>query len=275
MKLVAALRLRTRSKRRATFSRHLSQIREVLRLDPSLRLKIMDLGGTVLFWEDWWQVTDGDRLDITLINNHLMDISARGRRPKCSFISDLNQDATSLRVADIQRFDLVFSNGFLEHLPGRGAQASLTAAIVASAVPYFIEVPNKYSPVDSHFPYGPPFFAAYPRSMRIRLCTWSSFGSGWRAPSLAAPRASRTVLPPAQSARYARVLPDRNAHRRKAIPHSHVQSGRLVQADDRPVRRRCLTHRPRLQPRNRLQLNDRAAAGCLTVRWPPLTERCR
>jgi hypothetical protein len=188
MKLVAALRVRTRSKRRATFSRYLSQVRAILRLVPCSRLKIIDLGGTVSFWEDWWQVTDGDRLDITLINNHVMDVSARGRRSKCSFISDLNQDATSLRVADFQRFDLVFSNGFLEHLPGRGAQASLAAAIVASAVPYFIEVPNKYSPVDSHFPYGPPFFAAYPKSMRIRLCTWSSFGSGWRAPSLAAAR---------------------------------------------------------------------------------------
>jgi hypothetical protein len=42
--------------------------------------------------------------------------------------------------------------------------------------------------VDPHFPFAPPFFAAYPTSIRTRLCTLSSFGSGWRAPSLAAAR---------------------------------------------------------------------------------------
>jgi hypothetical protein len=61
---------------------------------------------------------------------------------------------------EFRGYDLIFSNSFFEHLEHRAAQARLAKIIVASGVPYFIQVPNKRSPVDPHFP-SPfvPFFA--------------------------------------------------------------------------------------------------------------------
>jgi hypothetical protein len=153
MGLFAALRSKARSKRLATFRSFLSSIGTIQTFGALHPLKLIDIGGTVPFWEDCW-----------------------------------NRDATSLTVVDFRQYDLVFSNSFFEHLTSWDAQASLAASILASGVPYFIQVPNKHSPVDPHFPFAPPFFASYPKSVQIRLCTLSSFGSRWRAPSLAAAR---------------------------------------------------------------------------------------
>jgi hypothetical protein len=188
MGLVAVLRMKTRADRLAAFKGFLNSMGKVRPLDTLGRLRIIDIGGTVPFWEDWWKLTDADRLDVTLINIHATDVSVRGRTPKYKCITDVNRDATTLTANDFQHFDVVFSNSFFEHLANLEARALLAASILASGVPFFIQVPNKYSPVDPHFPFAPPFFAAYPTSIRTRLCTLSSFGSGWRAPSLAAAR---------------------------------------------------------------------------------------
>jgi hypothetical protein len=94
-----------------------------------------------------------------------------------------------MTVADLREYDVIFSNSFLEHLEDRRTQARLAGTIVESRVPYFIQVPNKRSPVDPHFP-SPlvPFFAMYPEWLRARLLTVGAFGSGGKAPSLARAR---------------------------------------------------------------------------------------
>jgi hypothetical protein len=147
-------------------------------------LNIIDLGGTVAFWARWG-MTLHDECQITLINNHLLDPTNRNAENPFPFITNKVADAMAMTKEEFRQYDLIFSNSFFEHLEHRSAQARLATIIVESGVPYFIQVPNKRSPVDPHFP-SPfvPFFALYPEWLRARLLTMGAFGSGGRAPSL-------------------------------------------------------------------------------------------
>src|SRR5471032_879696 len=125
-------------------------------------LNIIDLGRTVAFWARWG-MTLHDECRITLINNHLLDPTNRNAENPFPFITNKVADAMAMTKEEFRQYDLIFSNSFFEHLEHRSAQARLATIIVESGVPYFIQVPNKRSPVDPHFP-SPfvPFFALYP-----------------------------------------------------------------------------------------------------------------
>jgi len=148
-------------------------------------LRIVDLGGTVSFWEGWG-LTAADGLHVVLINNHVADTSHRDETSRQEFLENRNRDATSLSREELAAFDLIFSNSFLEHLGAPSVQADLARKIEASGRPYFIQVPNKWSPIDPHFPRPyVPFFATYPRGLQARLLTWDGLGSSGASPSLA------------------------------------------------------------------------------------------
>jgi hypothetical protein len=179
------LRKKTRAERREIFTWFLADIRPTNDRQTG-RLRIVDIGGTVEFWEKWWEVTDADGIHVTLINTHEVDISCRGQASQHDFIADVRKDATTLTTSDLQHYDVIFSNSFLEHLKTWSDQRSLAENIISSKTPYFIQVPNKHSPIDPHHPFVP-FFALYPKWVRARLVTISSFGNpGQKAPSLAA-----------------------------------------------------------------------------------------
>lgn len=179
MDFVATLRKRTRAARLARFTRYLD------RIQPGVArpLEIIDLGGTANFWNHWWGVNAGTRLHVTLINNHAFDRPHGAVHAANALITDVNRDARTLTEDDFRKFDLVFSNSMLEHLGSRAAQSGLAETIFRSGVPYFIQVPNKYSPIDPHHPFAP-FFAIYPYAVRIRLLTFSTFGNGTRCRTL-------------------------------------------------------------------------------------------
>ncbi|WP_135211417.1 hypothetical protein [Vitreimonas flagellata] len=167
--MLQKLRVWTRAQRRARFAEFL----------PAQRpLRIVDLGGTVPFWRGWGLKPE-DQLHITLINNHHIDTTAAGFGNQGSQIVNRVFDANDVTTKYLASFDLIFSNSFLEHLDSRQAQAHLAAKICDSGKPYFIQVPNKNSPVDPHFPTPlAPFFAIYPRSVQAALLTRSRLGSG-------------------------------------------------------------------------------------------------
>jgi hypothetical protein len=148
-------------------------------------VRILDLGGTVEFWLRWG-VREGDGLLITLVNNHAFDIEHRHTGAVPSFITDMDADALTLPASVYAAHDVVFSNSFIEHLFGWDQQATLARAVVGSGRPYFIQTPNKFAPIDPHFPalYAP-FQAAYPRRLRAALWTVLEMGAGERPPSYA------------------------------------------------------------------------------------------
>lgn len=149
-------------------------------------LKIIDLGGTVRFWETLG-VTDADGLTITLVNNHEMDKTSVGQINRFGFVHEWVADALTISEDDLGRFGLIFSNSFIEHLSCREQQAFIASRIMRSERPYFIQTPNKRSPIDPHFPHAcVPFFALYPKRVQARLLTLGELGGGWKAPSIEA-----------------------------------------------------------------------------------------
>lgn len=147
------------------------------------RIRLIDLGGTVKFWENWG-LREQPLFEVTLVNNHDRDKCHADDPITLPNIRRLRADVLTLSAADFAEYDVIFSNSLIEHLPGRELQQQLARAIVESGRPYFLQTPNKRSPLDPHFPRPyVPFFATYPRSLQARLLSWSALGSGSASPS--------------------------------------------------------------------------------------------
>jgi hypothetical protein len=173
--MLEGLRRYTREQRLKRFNDFMSVVTGPVRL--------IDLGGTIKFWENWG-LAKKPLLDVTVVNSHELDKCHQDDPITLPNIHRLRADVLTLSAADFARFDVIFSNSLIEHLPGRHLQQRLARAIIDSKRPYFMQTPNKRSPVDPHFPRPyVPFFAAYPRSLQARLLSWSALGSGSAAPS--------------------------------------------------------------------------------------------
>jgi hypothetical protein len=174
--LVAATRRRTRERRARLFFERIAWLAR-----PA---HVIDLGGAADFWRTWG-LGEGDGLIVTLVNNHESDTDhVSGELP--FFMQEISADAAELDARALGRHDLVFSNSMLEHLPDAEGRARLCRNIEASGRPYFIQVPNKYSPIDPHFPHPlVPFFGAYPQPLKALLMTASGLGAGKRSGSYA------------------------------------------------------------------------------------------
>jgi hypothetical protein len=173
--MLQTLRRYTREQRLKLFNEFMAGIQGPVRL--------VDLGGTVRFWETWG-LAGQPLLDVTVVNNHPIDKNHANDPITLPNIHRMNADVLTFSAADFAKFDVIFSNSLIEHLPGRHLQQQLAQAIVDSGRPYFLQTPNKTSPIDPHFPRPyVPFFAAYPRALQARLLSWAALGSGSAAPS--------------------------------------------------------------------------------------------
>jgi len=159
------IRRRTRTARFQTFKTYVQELRAAS-ADSDRVLRVLDLGGTRMFWEQWWKISEQDRLHVTLLNDYKLEEAER-TQGGTRLIENICRDATTLTNAELHNYDIIFANSFLEHLRTRDDQKKLADAIMASGLPFFIQVPNKYSPVDPHRPYAP-FFAIYPSFIRSR-----------------------------------------------------------------------------------------------------------
>jgi hypothetical protein len=149
-------------------------------------IRLVDLGGTVNFWENWGLAAQ-PHLAVTIVNDHHADKTYENAPISLPNLSRLRADVLTLTAADLAGYDVIFSNSLIEHLPGQPAQRQLAQAIIDSGRPYFLQTPNKRSPVDPHFPKPyVPFFATWPRPLQARMLSWSALGSGSAAPSFEA-----------------------------------------------------------------------------------------
>lgn len=159
-------------------------------------LRILDLGGTAEMWARW-RVGDSDDFRVTLLNHHRHDSTQRSEKVTQGFIQTRRGDALEIGSNVLRDYDVVFSNSMLEHLASPSDQVALANKIEQCGLPYFIQVPNRRSLVDPHFPHAlVPFFAMYPRSVQARLLTWSALGSGSRASSMEAARLRLSLYHP-------------------------------------------------------------------------------
>jgi hypothetical protein len=179
---IGAVRERAARKRSTLFRRHIEALPRPLR--------IIDLGGSAQMWKRWG-VTEDDGLHIVLANDHRRDTTHRSEPLAGQFMDTWSVDVLQLPAQTFARYDLVFSNSMLEHLPTPASQARLAAAIMASGKPYFIQVPNKHCIVDPHFPHPlAAYFALWPRPLQAWAHARHALGSSGRAGSLAAARAA-------------------------------------------------------------------------------------
>jgi hypothetical protein len=199
------IRVKTRAARRERFDAFLANVRRGLAKSHG-SVKVMDIGGTVAFWEDWWKLSECDGLHVTLINNHARDTTNKDRGSTSLLVENVCRDANSLTLAELCQYDLIFSNSFFEHLGSRDEQSALARAVAASGLPYFVQVPNKRSPVDPHHPFAP-FFAVYPFWLRVNLLRLSGFGGG-RAASLGEARERERYYNPLGQADMRELFPD-------------------------------------------------------------------
>jgi hypothetical protein len=203
-----------RKLRRYTREQRLKLFQDFMR-GRSGRIRLIDLGGTVAFWENWG-LAKQPLLDVTLVNNHDLDKNHSNDPMRLPNIHRMNADVLTLSAADFAQYDVIFSNSLIEHLPGREQQRQLAQAIVESGRPYFLQTPNKRSPVDPHFPRPyVPFFATYPRPLQARLLTWSALGSGSAAPSY-----------PAALSRLQNYFPLTERDVRDLFPQAHIRMER-------------------------------------------------
>jgi hypothetical protein len=106
-------------------------------------LRILDVGGTNLFWEQrGW--ADRDDAQITLLNLSLEEKRHRN-------IVSITGDATDLSQFGDGSFDVVFSNSVIEHLFTFENQRRMAAEIRRVARAFWVQTPNFWFPMEPHF----------------------------------------------------------------------------------------------------------------------------
>jgi len=106
-------------------------------------LRIIDIGGTLSFWEQRKWVNRDD-IQITLVN-----LEAQPQR--YSNITPTVGDATNLHDVANYSFDIAFSNSVIEHLFTLENQTSMAREMQRVASAYWLQTPNYWFPFEPHF----------------------------------------------------------------------------------------------------------------------------
>lgn len=116
--------------------------RAVAELSREQPVRILDVGGTVGFWErrGW---AGRDDVEITLLNLHAQESGYEN-------IEVVVGDATALPWDD-DSFDIAFSNSVIEHLFTHGNQERMAAEMARVAPAYWVQTPNFWFPVEPHY----------------------------------------------------------------------------------------------------------------------------
>jgi hypothetical protein len=150
--------------RRKRFKLFLQLIAEMKR-----PLNIIDVGGTVSFWQQMNFLNQNDIL-LTISNLYPPAVDNPG-------ISFIVADARSMQQIEDQHFDLAFSNSVIEHVGSFEDQKLMAAEMQRIATRVFIQTPNYYFPIEPHFLF--PFFQFFPMWLKIWLVM--NFSLGWFA----------------------------------------------------------------------------------------------
>jgi ubiquinone/menaquinone biosynthesis C-methylase UbiE len=135
-------------------------------------LTILDIGGTVDFWEAMNFNQPG--ITITLLNLTKQEVNN-------PLFQSMEGNATHLTDIKDQQFDIVFSNSVIEHLFTWENQQKMAKEVRRVGKYHFIQTPNYWFPIEPHWVF--PFFQFLPTSIRITLTQRFSLGHIPRIPS--------------------------------------------------------------------------------------------
>jgi ubiquinone/menaquinone biosynthesis C-methylase UbiE len=154
-----SLATKLRRKRFALFNSLLSSLPRPLR--------ILDIGGTQLFWERMGFTAQSD-VKIVLLNLTNVPLTYPNFR---SVIGD----ARNMGEFRDKEYDVVFSNSVIEHVGDYGQQRQMAEEVRRVGRRYFLQTPNRSFPVEPHFLF--PFFQFLP--LRFRVFLIFHFDLGW------------------------------------------------------------------------------------------------
>jgi hypothetical protein len=143
---------RLRERRFAFFSALLENVPRPIRL--------LDIGGTVDFWETMGFLGGGDT-EITLCNVTSLP------PPRNPGIRLVQADACDLGMFRDGEYDVVFSNSVIEHVGDMSRCRAMADEVQRVGRRYFVQTPNRHFPIDPHFPF--PFFQFLPLAVRAFL----------------------------------------------------------------------------------------------------------
>lgn len=134
-------------------------------------IKILDVGGTVNFWENSGVLNEETKdIEITLINLKFPETSST--HPK---IKQVVGSAISMVNFQSNEFDIVFSNSVIEHVGDYNEQHQMATEVMRVGKRYFVQTPNLFFPIEPHFAF--PLFQFLPINIRVWLLT--NFSIGW------------------------------------------------------------------------------------------------
>ncbi|RAM51875.1 MAG: methyltransferase type 11 [Hapalosiphonaceae cyanobacterium JJU2] len=137
----------------------------------SLPIKILDVGGTVKFWENTGLLDQEKKnIDITLLNLSFPTINSTYTN-----IKQVVGDARNMVNFYSNEFDIVFSNSVIEHVGSYHEQRQMANEVMRVGKRYYVQTPYLFFPIEPHFIF--PFFQFFPLNLRVWLLT--NFSLGW------------------------------------------------------------------------------------------------
>ncbi len=130
-------------------------------------VRVLDVGGTVGFWEG----VGAERLrkiELTLLNLAHVETADI---PNATSVAG---DARDLSTFPDRTFHVCFSNSVIEHVGTLFDQISMAREVARVSNAYFVQTPNRYFPLEAHF--HVPFWPFLPLSVRTWLHRRSSLG---------------------------------------------------------------------------------------------------
>lgn len=144
-------------------------------------VRVLDVGGTTLFWEQrGW----AGREDIQIV---LVNLEAEEKQH--ANIDPRRGDATSMPEYGAGTFDVVFSNSVIEHLFTLEHQRKMASEVARIGKAFWVQTPNFWFPIEPHFHL--PGWQWMPQSARVALLRRRR--CGWRGPEPDAERARALV----------------------------------------------------------------------------------
>ena len=130
-------------------------------------IKILDVGGTIDYWEKM-RFINREGVFITLLNLQKEDVNYKN-------FSSVTGDARNLSEFKDKEFDVVFSNSVIEHVGSFDDQRKMAREIQRVGRYFYVQTPNYYFPLEPHFFF--PFFQMLP--VKIRIFLLMNLRLGW------------------------------------------------------------------------------------------------
>ena len=134
----------------------------------SRKITVLDLGGTLSYWESL-NFRYFNSADFIILNLNKIDVSDTYEN-----VRSVSGDATNLSEYVDKQFDLVFSNSVIEHVGDFEKQKHMASEMQRTGAHYYLQTPNKWFFMEPHFML--PYFQLLPLNLRAFLIRFFKVG---------------------------------------------------------------------------------------------------